>query len=167
MTCEVNHKQEIEMTRLSGRFETMVVIVAMQVVAACSFLAPKEMRQLQPASVTDFKSVAGKWQGLLVRNPRTRDDDWVTLMIGDAGTYEFASYRMIGVFAGKGKLGLADGKLSAKSDKGGEMMLQLYADSESSERILRIVAKDSEGFHYWADLKRAPESFSPRRQSSS
>jgi len=155
------------MTRLSGRFETIAVIVAMQVVAACSFWAPKEPPQMQPASVADFKSVAGKWHGLLVRNPRTRDDDWVTLVIGEAGTYEFVSYRMIGVFAGKGKLVLAGGKLSAKSDKGGEMMLQLYADSESPERILRVVAKDSEGFHYWADLKRAPETSSPSRQSSS
>jgi hypothetical protein len=145
----------------------MAVIVAMQAMVACSFLAPKETRQLQPASVSDFKSVAGKWQGLLVRNPRDRDDDWVTLVIGEAGTYEFASYRMIGVFAGKGKLVLADGKLSAKSDKGGQIMLQLYADSESPERILRVEARDSGGYHYWADLKRAPEVPSPRFQSSS
>ena len=149
------------------RFETIVVIVVMHVVAACSFFAPKETPQLQPAKVSDIKSVAGKWQGVLVRNPRTRDDDWVTLVIGEAGTYEFASYRMIGVFAGKGKLVLAGGKLSAKSDKGGEMMLELYTDSESPERILRVVAKDSEGYHYWADLKKAPDAVSPRQQSGS
>ena len=155
------------MTRLNRSLEMIAVIVAIQVIAACSFMASKETRQWQPTSVTDFKSVAGKWQGLLVRNPRTQDDDWVTLVIGEAGAYEFASYRMIGVFAGKGKLVLADGKLGAKSDKGGQMTLQLYADSGSAERILRIVAQDSEGFHYWADLKREPETLSPRRQSSS
>ena len=139
----------------------------MHVIVACSSTAPKETRQWQPIAIADFKSVAGKWQGLLVRNPRTRDDDWVTFVIGETGTYEFVSYRMIGVFTGKGKLVLTDGKLSAKSEKGGQMTLQLYADSGSSERMLRAEAKDSEGFQYWADLKRAPETLSPRRQSDS
>jgi hypothetical protein len=142
------------MTRLKSRLEMMVVIIAVQVIAACSSTDPKETRRWQPATVADFKSVAGKWEGLLVRNPRTRDDDWVTVVISQTGTYEFASYREIGVFAGKGKLVLTDGKLSAKSEKGGQMTLQVLADSGSPERILRAEAKDSEGFHYWADLKR-------------
>jgi hypothetical protein len=142
------------MTRLKSRLEMMVVIIAVQVIAACSSTDPKETRRWQPATVADFKSVAGKWEGLLVRNPRTRDDDWVTVVISETGTYEFASYREIGVFAGKGKLVLTDGKLSAKSEKGGQMTLQVLADSGSPERILRAEAKDSEGFHYWADLKR-------------
>jgi hypothetical protein len=145
-----------------------VVIVAVQVMIDCCLMDSKEKRQWQPTTITDMKSVAGKWEGLLVRNPRTRDDDdWVTLAISETGAYEFASYRMIGVFAGKGKLVLTDGKLSAKSDKGGQMTLQLFADSGSSERILRAVAKDGEGFSYWADLKREPEKLSPRRQSGS
>ena len=33
------------------------------------------------------------------------------------------SYRLIGVFAGKGKLVLTDGKLSAKGEKGGQVTL--------------------------------------------
>jgi len=143
------------MTRLKRGLELTAIIVAMHVVVACS-MGSKETRQWQPTAIGDFKNVAGKWEGLLVRNPRTRDDDWVTFVIGETGTYEFASYRMIGVFAGSGKLVLTDGKLTAKTDKGGQMTLQLYADSGSSERMLRAIANDGEGFHYWADLKRAP-----------
>jgi hypothetical protein len=142
------------MTRLKSALEMMVIIIAVQVIAACSSTDPKETRRWQPTTVADFKSVAGKWEGLMVRNPRTRDDDWVTVVISETGAYEFASYREIGVFTGKGKLVLTDGKLSAKSEKGGQMTLQLYADSGSPERMLRAEAKDSEGFHYWADLKR-------------
>jgi hypothetical protein len=142
------------MTRLKASLEMMITIIAAHVVVACSSMAPEEPRQLQPATIADFKSVAGKWEGLLVRNPRTRDDDWVTVVISETGAYEFASYREVGVFAGKGKLVLTDGKLSAKSEKGGQMTLQLYADSGSPERMLRAQAKDIEGFHYWADLKR-------------
>jgi hypothetical protein len=142
------------MTKLKKNFTMAVLIVAVQLMVACSLLDAPERRQLQPATVTDFKSVAGKWEGLLVRNPRTRDDDWVTVVIGETGTYEFVSYRMIGVFSGKGKLVLTDGKLSAKSEKGGQMTLQLFTDSGSPERMLRAEAKDSEGYQYWADLKR-------------
>jgi hypothetical protein len=142
------------MMRLKTSLEILVVIIAVHVIAACSSTDPKETRRWQPVTVADFKSVAGKWEGLLVRNPRTRDDDWVTFVISDTGAYEFASYREIGVFAGKGKLVLADGKLSAKSEKGSQMTMQLLADSGSPDRILRTEAKDSEGFHYWADLKR-------------
>ena len=155
------------MTRLKRSLEMIAIIFAVQVMVACSLMAPTEKRQWQPAAISDFKSIAGKWEGLLVRNPRTRDDDWVTFVIGETGTYEFVSYRMIGVFAGKGKLVLTDGKLSGKSEKGGQMSLQLYADSGSSERILRAIAHDSEGFQYWADFKRAPATLSPRRQSDS
>jgi len=123
-------------------------------VIACSSMAPKETRQWQPTAVTDFKNVAGKWEGLLVRNPRTPDDDWVTLVIGDTGTYEFVSYRLIGVFSGKGKLVLSDGKLSARSEKGSQMTLQLYLDPASTERMLKVDAKDSEGYTYAGELKR-------------
>ena len=150
------------MTRLKKSFEMIATIIAVHGIVACSLMAPEERRQLKPATISDFKSVAGTWEGLLVRNPRTRDDDWVTLVIGETGTYEFRSYRMIGVFAGKGKLVLADGKLSAKTEKGGQMTLQLYTDAESPERLLRAEARDSGGFHYWADLKRAPGTSSSR-----
>jgi len=152
------------MTRLKRSLEMIAVIVVVQAMVACSSTAPKEARQWQPTSVTDLKSVAGKWEGLLVRNPRTRDDDWVTLVISETGAFEFASYRMIGVFAGKGTLVLTDGKLSAKSDKGGQMTLQLIADSGSSLRMLRVDARDSGGFTYWADLKQTDTP--PRRQSN-
>jgi hypothetical protein len=142
------------MTRFKASLQTMIIIIAVHIFVACSSTDPKETRRWQPATIADFKSVAGQWEGLMVRNPRTRDDDWVTVVISETGAYEFASYREIGVFAGKGKLVLTDGKLSAKSEKGGQMTLQLYADSGSPERMLRAQAKDSEGFHYWADLKR-------------
>jgi hypothetical protein len=154
------------MTRLKPSLEMMAMIIAVHVVVACS-MGSKETRQWQPTTIADFKNVAGKWEGLLVRNPRTRDDDWVTFVISETGAYEFASYRMTGVFAGKGKLVLTDGKLSAKSDKGGQMTLQLYADSGSSERMLRAIANDGEGFHYWADLKPAPGTPPARRQADS
>ena len=97
----------------------------------------------------------------------TQNYDRVTLVIDDTGAYENAvmrtrttaqggsvSYSVIGVFAEKGKLVLTDGKLSAKGAKGGQATLQLYVDPGSSERMLKVDAKDSEGFTYSAELKR-------------
>ena len=64
------------------------------------------------------------------------------------------SSSVIAVFAEKGKLVLTDGKLSAKGSKGGQATLQLYVEPGSSERMLKVDAKDSEGFTYSAELKR-------------
>jgi hypothetical protein len=128
-------------------------------------MAPTETRQ--PTAVTDFKSVSGKWEGVLIRDhPMTQNYDRVTLVIDDTGAYENAvrtrttaqggsvSSSVIGVFAEKGKLVLTDGKLSAKGAKGGQATLQLYVEPGSSERMLKVDAKDSEGFIYSAELKR-------------
>jgi hypothetical protein len=144
----------------------IIGLVYLHLIVACSSMAPTETRQ--PTAVTDFKSVSGKWEGLLIRDhPMTQNYDRVTLVIDDTGAYENAvvrtrttasgtsvSYSVIGVFAEKGNLVLTDGKLSAKGEKGGQATLQLYVDSRSSERMLKADAKDSEGFIYSAELKR-------------
>ena len=70
MTCGRNIEQEIKMTRLKRSLKMIAVIVAVQGMVACSLMDSKEKRQWQPTTITDMKSVAGKWQGLLVRNPR-------------------------------------------------------------------------------------------------
>ena len=61
----------------------------LHLMVACSSMAPTETRQ--PTAVTDFKSVAGKWEGLLIRDhPMTQNYDRVTLVIDDTGAYENA-----------------------------------------------------------------------------
>jgi hypothetical protein len=148
------------------RMVGLIGLAFLHLVVACSSMAPTETRQ--PTAVTDFKSVAGKWEGLLIRDhPMTQNYDRATLVIGETGTCESAvvrtrttaqgvsvSYSVIRVFAESGKLVLTDGKLSLKGEKGGQATLQLYVDSRSSERMLKADAKDSEGFIYSAELKR-------------
>ena len=142
------------MKKLKLSLKMATIVIAVNLVVACSSTAPT--RQWEPAPATDFKSVAGTWEGLLIRNPRTQD--WMTLVISDTGAFEFRSYRMIGVFAGTGKLTLTDGKLSAKSENGGQMTLQPYVDRGSSDRMLKVDARDSGGFTYSAELKRTGDS---------
>ncbi len=140
----------------------------LHLMVACSSTAPWETRQWQPTAVTDFKSVAGKWDGLLISNdPRVLNYDRATLVIDNTGACESAitrtrtkvqgmsvSYDVIDVFAEKGKLVLTDGKLSTKFEKGGQVTVQLYVDPARSERMLRAEGKSSQGYTYSADLKR-------------
>jgi hypothetical protein len=71
-------------------------------------------------------------------------------------------YGVTDVFAEKGKLVLADGKLSTKFEKGGQMTVQLYVDPASDERMLQADAKNSQGFSYSANLKRTGDSASAK-----
>src|SRR5262249_14847582 len=120
-------------------------LVFLHLMVACSSMAPWETRQWQPTAVTDFKSVAGKWEGLLTSNdPMVLNYDRATLVIDDTGVCESAitrtttkvsglsvSYDTIGVVAEKGKLVLTDGKLRTKFEKGDHVTVLLYMDTES------------------------------------
>jgi hypothetical protein len=146
----------------------------LHLMVACSSMAPWETRQWQPTAVSDFKSVEGKWEGLLTSNdPMVLNYDRATLVIADTGVCESAitrtrtkvqgvsvSYDVIDVFAEKGKLVLTDGKLSTKFEKGGQMTAQLYVDPASGERMLKAEGKSSQGFIYSADLERTGDSAS-------
>ncbi|MGZ8434589.1 MAG: hypothetical protein ACXWZE_19760 [Candidatus Binatia bacterium] len=136
---------------------------------ACSSVTP----QWQPTAVTDFKSVAGKWEGFLTADdPRALRFDRATLFIDDTGVCETAITRTItkmpvhydtfDVFAEKAQLVLIGGKLSATFEKGGRMTVQLYVDPASGERMLKAEGQNSKRFSYLADLKRTGDSASAK-----
>src|SRR5262245_30597024 len=164
----IGNELENEMTRLKRNSRMLTLIIAVNVMVACSSRAPWETRQWQPAAVTDFKSVEGKWEGLLTSNdPMVLNYDRATLVIGDTGACESTiartrttvqgiavSYSVINVFAEPGQLVLTDGKLSTKFEKGGQMTAQLYVDPASGERMLKADGKNSQGFTYSANLER-------------
>jgi hypothetical protein len=165
-------EQEDFMKQIVG----FIVLAFLQLMVACSSVAPWETRQWQPTAVNDFESVAGKWEGLLTSNdPRVLNFDRATLVIDDTGAGESAitrtrtkvqgmsvSYDVIDVFAEKGKLVLTDGKLSTKFEKGGQVTVQLYVHPASSERMLKAEGKNSQGFTYSANLKRTGDSISAK-----
>ncbi len=128
-------------------------VVAVLTVAACSPVVSREASQWMPTPITELKSVAGRWEGLMIRTPRSPTDDWVRLVIREGGAYEFASYRTIGVLSGTGTFTLVDGKLSAQSERG-RMNLQLYTDAVSGARMLKAEALTSNRIEYSAELKR-------------
>jgi hypothetical protein len=141
----------------------------LHLMVACSSVTP----QWQPTAVTDFKSVAGKWDGLLTSNdPRVLNYDRATLVIDDTGACESAitrtitkmpvHYDTVDVFAEKAQLVLTGDKLSAKFEKGGQLTVQLHVDPATGERMLRAEGKNSQRFTYSADLKRTGDSASAK-----
>jgi hypothetical protein len=101
--------------------------------------------------IADFKTVAGVWEGLLLGLASPRDEgDWVMMRIGADGSYEFASFREIGVFQGSGTLRLSEGQLFLEGPRGARATFTLYA--ENGRRLLRadVVARD--GQRLTADL---------------
>ena len=66
--------------------------------------------------VTDFKSVAGKWEGVGRKMPSMETDGWVIVKIEKHGTFEFVNTRFHDVLVGAGVLSLRDGMLVSESD---------------------------------------------------
>jgi hypothetical protein len=101
--------------------------------------------------IADFKTVAGVWEGLLLGLASPREEgDWVMMRIGADGSYEFASFREIGVFQGSGTLRLSEGQLFLEGPRGGRATFTLYA--ENGRRLLRADAVARDGQRLTADL---------------
>lgn len=133
-------------------------VIGVQAALACAAFAA-EKTQWSPTEITDIKSISGKWEGLMIRTPKSKSDDWVNVSIQDNGDYEFASYRTIGVFSGKGNLAVKDGKAMAQTERG-NVTIQLLTEKTKGENMLKAEGKGKDGISYRAELKKAP----PRKQ---
>jgi hypothetical protein len=132
------------------------LVIGVQAALACAVFAASEKAQWSPTQITDIKSIAGKWEGIMIRTPKSKTDDWVNMSIHDNGDYEFASYRTIGVFSGKGNLAVKDGKAVAQSEKG-SLTMQLFTDKTKSQSMLKAESKGKDGISYRAELKKASD----------
>lgn len=128
-------------------------VIGVQAALACAVFAA-EKTQWSPTEITDIKSISGKWEGIMIRTPKSKQDDWVNVSIQDNGDYEFASYRTIGVFSGKGNLAVKDGKAMAQSEKG-SVTVQLFTDKTKEQSMLKAEGKGKDGISYRAELQKA------------
>lgn len=132
------------------------LVVVVQAALACAVFAASAKTQWSPTEITDLKSIAGKWEGIMIRTPKSRTDDWVNVSIQDNGDYEFASYRTIGVFSGKGNLAVKDGKAMAQGEKG-TVTVQLFTEKTKNQSMLKAEGKGKDGVLYRAELKKASD----------
>ena len=130
------------------------LVIAVQAALACAVFDTSEKAQWSPMKISDFKSIAGKWEGLLIRTPTAKNEDWVNVSIQDNGDYEFVSYRTIGVFSGKGKLAVKDGIAVTQNEKG-SLTMQLFTDKNKGQSMLKAESKGKDGISYRAELSKA------------
>lgn len=146
------------MRRMTRFLQISGFVVGVQAALVCAVFSA-EKTQWSPTEITDIKSISGKWEGIMIQAPKSRTDDWVNVSIQENGDYEFASYRTIGVFSGKGNLAVKDGKAVAQGEKG-NVMIQLLTDKTKGQSMLKAEGKGKDGISYRADLKKAE----PRKQ---
>jgi hypothetical protein len=137
-------------------FQISALIIGVQTTLVATALAASAKVEWSPTAISDIKAIAGKWEGLMIRTPKARSDDWVRVSIQDSGDYDFSSYRTIGVFSGKGNLTVKDGKATAQSEKG-SVTVQLFTDNASGKSMLKAEGKGKDGISYRAELTKAAD----------
>lgn len=124
------------------------ILVAL-VIVGCQSSTHEAKGHWNAQSIESFRSVAGKWAGIMVRAPKAPQDDWVRVTISDDGHYEFSSVRMIGVFSGQGQFTLADGKLTVTTERGAATGTLWVTDGR---RMLRFLGRMKDGTDYTVEL---------------
>lgn len=142
---------EIGMRMRLVQISEVAVVFALVAVVGCTAVEHPAPPPLERIPVSDFTSVAGDWEGLMVQTPPTRYDNWVHLKIQPDGAFHFEAYRTIGVFSGTGVFTLEDGTLLADSAKG-KITAQLYRHAGKNDRIVKAQGTSGDGITYHAEL---------------
>jgi len=138
------------MQKATRSVQSFLLPLAFAILGACAAQTPSEAPHWSVTPIDDFKTVAGKWEGVIITQPRSRDEQWVRVSIGEDGSYEFASYRQIGVFHGQGTFTLKDGRVSTTTERG-TATCTLYS-ANGDRRLLRAHGVNKQGVKYSADL---------------
>jgi hypothetical protein len=83
---------------------------------AASLIGCASAGPLTPVVVSDVKSVAGTWKGVVYLSGS--EPNYVTLTIREDGSYDIVSAQMVGASRGKGKIVTSDGRLQFEGEKG-------------------------------------------------
>ncbi len=119
-----------------------LALIGALLLTACGEMQLPRDRPTKAVAISDFRAVAGKWSGLLHREPEQSDDDFLELTISENGRFRFALPRTIGLFSGGGSLAIKGGKLVRKTNDG-SVTLTLY--EERGNRMLAVDARETTG----------------------
>ena len=127
-----------------------VILLCGMSLVGCAEPRPQEPLTIPIAS---FKVVAGKWEGMVTREPFSRD--WAEFTIYEDGRFDFLAHRdYIGVARGSGVMRLVDGVLKSESERGTGTYTLVERDGQ---RMLLVDALSKKGLRYRAELTRAGE----------
>ena len=103
---------------------------------------------LTPVHVSEVKSVAGTWKGVVYESGS--EPDYITLTIQEDGSYEVVSRQTIGTSRGKGQIVIREGRLILQGQKGRGVGTLL--SSAGGDRVMRIEATLSDNRILTAEL---------------
>ena len=69
----------------SIRVLAVAAVFLLGLAAACTHESAPISRQSSAVQISDFGQIAGRWEGVMRSTPKTGNDDWVTVRIGDDG----------------------------------------------------------------------------------
>jgi hypothetical protein len=122
------------MTLIGARSRWTASVVTFAVATALAGCA--SLGAMTPVALTDVKSVAGKWRGV-VHRPGV-EQDYVELTIREDGSYDLVSRQTVGSSSGRGKMMVRDGRLVLQGEKGhgGATVLK----NSDGDRVMKVEA---------------------------
>ena len=122
------------MTLIRARSRWTAFIVTFGVAAALAGCA--SLGAMTPVALTDIKSVAGKWNGVVYRSGF--EGEYIELTIREDGSYDFLSRQTVGSASGRGKMVVSDGRLVIHGEKGRGVATVLKGPG--GDRVMKVDA---------------------------
>ena len=105
-----------------------------------------------PVAVSDMKSVAGTWKGIVYERSEV-EPNYVVLTIREDGSYDVVTDRPHGVSRGKGKIVISEGRLLFEGERGRGVGTLLR--SRGGDLIMNVDATLSDNSTLSAELSRS------------
>ena len=119
---------------------------------AASLIGCASVGPVTPVAVSDVKSVAGTWKGIVYRS--SVEPEQVVLTIREDGSYDLASAQPLGTSRGKGKIVISDGRLLIEGERGRGVATVLK--NPAGDRVMNIEATLSDNSTLTAKLWPSP-----------
>jgi hypothetical protein len=94
----------------------------------------------RPVAVTDLKSVAGRWVGLMDVPGNSNEDQYLEVTVREDGTYRAKSARTIGVMDAQGTIAVSDGRLLLRGERGSRGTATLFSKEGGSTLMVDMTA---------------------------
>jgi hypothetical protein len=119
---------------------------------AASLIGCASAGPLTPVVVSDVKSVAGTWKGVVYLSGS--EPEYVSLTIQEDGSYHLESRQAIGSTRGKGTIVISEGRLLFQGEKGRGVGTVLR--SPNGDRVMNVEATLSDNRILTAKLSPSP-----------
>jgi hypothetical protein len=103
---------------IPGCARSMWTVLSVIVIAglAISLVGCASAGPITPVAVSNVKSVAGTWKGIVYQSGS--EPDYVALTIREDGSYDVVSAQTIGASRGQGKIMISGGRILLEGEKG-------------------------------------------------